>query len=312
MKNISKFIILALSVITLAASCGKAEYQTYNYVSFDARRAKIPEACGTYEIPITVHHAKSCIVTYKVVDGSAINGTNFKVVDAAGIEDNSGTLQITDGAGKIYLQITDQTGVKTGNKTFNVELTNTASASKDVFLGATTTIKCTIMDADAAINQIIASWKGEGKDAWGDPATMSMYVDVIDTDNMDEATTEFVKTHPNANVIISDIDFPEFGLSSEFDIYGYFDENTNKLHIYANQPFNEYTFSGDLGEVYVGLSTNSLSESDDVVLSYDEGKLSFDATMYIAVMSHDDIREPNQKTVGGGLAKGFTLEIIGE
>lgn len=308
MKNIAKLISGAVILLFMAA-CNKAEYVTYNYVSLDARRAKINETVGTYKLPVTVHNSDNCIVTYKVTDGSAKAGVDFDIVDAAGNPDPSGVLQITGGVDYIYIKIVNRPGVETGNKSFQIDLLQ--ASTKDVYLGSTTNVKCSIIDADAAINKLIGSWSGTGKDPWGDPASLSLYLDVLEEDS--EEAKEAHKKYGNANLMFSNLKLPELGMdSADNNIYGYFDDNTKKVHIYANQPFNEYNFGEQYGELYVALTNQNGTESDDVILSFnkDSNELKADKVIGVGVFSHDDAMD--YKGLTGGYNAGFILTKVAE
>ncbi|MCQ2154956.1 MAG: hypothetical protein MJY55_03980 [Bacteroidales bacterium] len=312
MKNITKIILAATSII-LTAACKEAEFVTYNYVSLDARRAKINETCGTYKIGVSVHNAEKCIVTYKVTDGTAKAGEDFDIVDETGALDPSGTLQITDGQGYIYVKVVDRSGVETGNKSFKINLLK--ASTKDVNLGSTTIINCTIIDADAAINKLIGSWAGEGGSPFEgvDKAKMSMYIDVLDENDLSEKAELFRKTHPNANIAFSNVKFPDTGLESgtDFEVFGYFDENTNKLHIYANQAFNEYNF-GELGESYVAITNVDHKDSGDVIFTYNKNteELKADDYVLVGIFSHDTAMD--FKGWADGLNGGAILKKTGE
>lgn len=308
MKNIAKLISGAVILLFMAA-CNKAEYVTYNYVSLDARRAKINETVGTYRLPVTVHNYDRCIATYKVTDGSAKAGEDFEIVDETGNPDPSGTLQITKGVGYIYIKVVNRPGIETGNKSFQIDLLQ--ASTKDVYLGSTTNVKCSIIDADAAINKLIGSWTGTGKDPWGDPASLSLYLDVLEEDS--EEAEEAHKKYPNANLMFNSLKFPELTMdSADNNIYGYFDDNTNKVHIYANQAFNEYNFGEEYGELYVALTGQNGSASDDVILSFnkDSNELKADKTIVVGVFSHDDAMDYLGPT--GGYNAGFTLTKVAE
>lgn len=312
MKNISKILLSAVTLILMAA-CHKAEFVTYNYVTFDARRAKIAEACGTYKIGVAVHNADKCIVTYKVTEGSAKVGEDFEVVDEAGNPDPSGTLQITDGQGYIYVKVVDRSGVETGNKSFKINLLK--ASTKDVNLGSTTLVNCTIIDADAAINKLIGSWAGEGGSPFEgiDKSKMSMYIDVLDEDDLSENAKIFKKTHPNANIGFSNVKFPVTGLESgtDFEVFGYFDDNTNKLHIYANQPFNKYNF-GELGESYVAITNVDHTDSGNVIFTYNKNTEELKADDYVLVGIFSLDTAMNFKGWAEGLNGGAILKKTGE
>lgn len=309
MKNIARFISTAVILLIMAA-CNKAEFTTFNYVSFDARRAKINETVGTYKLAVSVHNSDKCIVTYKVTDGSAKAGEDFDIVDEAGNPDPSGTMQITNGLGYIYIKVVNRPGVETGNKSFEIDLLQ--ASTNGVYLGNSTSVKCSIIDADAAINKLIGSWSGTGKDPWGDPASLSWYLDVLEEGS--EEAVEAQKKYPNANIMINSMKFPELSMASvdNENIYGYFDDNTNKLHIYSNQPFNEYNFGEEYGTLYVALTNQNGTESDDVILSFnkDSNELKADKMIGVGVFSHDDAMDYMGLT--GGYNAGFILTKVAE
>lgn len=309
MKNIAKFILGAVILLFMTA-CNKAEFTTYNYVSFNARRAKINETAGIYKLGVAVHNSDKCIVTFKVTDGSAKAGEDFDIVDADGNLDPSGTMQITGGAGYIYIKVVNRPGVETGNKSFQIDLLQASTSG--VYLGNTTSIKCSIIDADAAINKLIGSWSGEGKDPWGDKASLSWYLDVLEEGS--EEAIEVQKKYPNANVMINSMKFPELSMASieGESIYGFFDDNTKKLHIYANQAFNEYNFGESYGILYVALTGPNGTESDDVIFSFnkDSNELKADKVVGVGVFTHDDAMDYLGLT--GGYNAGFILTKVAE
>lgn len=303
MKNIGKLLLSAVVLLFMAA-CNKAEFKTFNYVTFDARRAKIKETAGIYKLPVTVHNSDKCIVTYKVTDGSAKAGEDFDVVDEAGNPDPSGTMQISSGVGYIYIKVVDRSGIETGNKSFQVDLLK--ASTNDVNLGNTSTVKCTIVDIDAAINKLMGSWSGSGKDPWGDPASLSWYLDVLEEGSPE--AIEAQKKYPKATIVINNMKFPELGMdSAQNNIYGYFDDSTNKLHIYANQAFNEYNFGADYGVLYVALTGQNGTASDDVILTFNKetNELKGDKIIGVGVFSHDAMME--YMGLAGGFNAGFTM-----
>lgn len=285
MKNIAKLILGAVILLFMAA-CNKAEFTTYNYVSFNARRAKINEAAGTYKIGVAVHNSDKCIVTFKVTDGSAKAGEDFDIVDETGALDPSGTMQITGGIGYIYIKVVNRPGVETGNKSFQIDLLKASTGG--VYLGNTTSIKCSIIDADAAINKLIGTWSGSGKDYWEENSSFSMYLDVLEEDS--EEAEEAHKKYPNANLVFSSLDISGQVKSGETLIYGYFDDNTNKVHLYANQPIYEYDFGGEMGNTYLAMTGDEGSESADIIFSFDKdlNQLKNDSYFGLGLFSHDD------------------------
>lgn len=271
---------MVCAAATLAVvACGKAEFKTANFVSFDSAKNMMPEACGIFEIPVSLHNAANATVTYRGVDGTAKKGVDYDFVTKEGVKDPSGVLNLVDGKAVIYVKVTDRTGELTKNMTFDVVLAE--CVTEGVVLGGTSKSACTIIDSDAGINLIAGSYYGEGKDTSGDDTTMSFDIDILDADDPESA--EILEVYPNANLVFSNIN-PGSKATFDADFYGYFDENMNQVHIYGLQPFGLVNFTG-LGEYYVGLGDGSWPQNgDDVVFSVGDGSLVADGEIVVWII----------------------------
>lgn len=281
MKKIFRLLALT-SVALVIVACNKAEFKTATYVTFQAKRAMIPEATGIYAIPVNVYNGPLCDVTYKVTEGTAKAGVDYVVVDKAGNEDKSGVLRITEGSDSIYFKITDRTGELTKNLSFKVELL--ASATESVYLGASTSIACTIVDADAGINLLGGSWAGTGKDSKGGNVSLSFDISILDAEKPESA--EILEYYPNCNLVFESLNLNNGDMDSQGDIYGFFDDNTSKVHIYANQYFNAYNFEG-LGPQYVGFGPGTVGGKDDIVFTFDDDSLVLDEEMVLWLYDYE-------------------------
>lgn len=285
MKNIFKYIALA-SVALAAVACGKAEYKTTNFVSFNSKRVSIPEACGTYKIPVVLYNAKEAVITYKVTEGSAKKGDDYVIVDKNGNIDDSGVLSITDGSDTIYVKVTDKTGILTKNLTFNIDIL--ASATEGVVLGSTTDLICTILDSDAGINLLAGDWSGVGEDSDGADASLAFSIRILDEES--EEGKEILEFYPNCNLIFEDLDVNDGDMDGAIDLYGFYEENTGKVHIYADQPFNAYNFTG-LGPAFVGFGPEGMGKGD-ITFTTGDGDMVLDGRILIYLYNYDEEWEP--------------------
>lgn len=269
MKKIFKYMaIVAMGAVM--ASCNKAEYKTANFVSFDSGRAMMPEACGTFAIPVSIYNTDAAIVTYMVTEGTAKQGTDFVIVDKDGNADPTGVLNVKKGAENfIYVKVTDRTGELTKNLTFSIDLV--ATATDGVVLGATSTCACTIIDADAGINMILGSWAGTGKDRNGSNIDLSFFLDVLDESDPDAA--EILEVFPDCNVVLS-------GINAKYDVdypwYANFNENTSVLTIYAGQYYNTFDFGDFVSDTHIA----GKSADADVTFSVGDGTMELDGPIY--------------------------------
>ena len=185
----------------------------------------------------------------------------------------------------------DENGLVTGKKEGECTITVTSDNG--------TSASCTVDIVQKTIDKLIGNWAGTGKNSWKEPEDVSFHIDVIDKE-----------------LVFSDIKFGS-GVESEKgkEIYGCFDDNTNKVYIYPIQPFNSYDFSyidGSSMYCYVALIADHYSGEGYAIFSFDKDadELKADAPVYVGVFSHDEAME----YYGGasGLAAGFVINKVGD
>lgn len=271
MKKIFKYMaIVAMGAVM--ASCNKAEYKTANFVSFDSGRAMMPEACGIYEIPVSLYNADASIVTYMVTEGSAKQGVDYVIVNKDGVADPSGVLSLKKGSENfIYVKVTDRTGELTKNLTFTIDLV--ATATDGVVLGATSSCACTIIDSDAGINLLIGSWYGKGTSVKDTENDLAFNLDVLDPDSA--AGKEAAENYPDANVVLTNLSLNNGDMESQsgVNIFAFYDENTSELRIYNNQFYNAYNFGEELGPCFVGLASDANDDNGTIDFIVGDGEL---------------------------------------
>lgn len=282
MKKIFKYMAIA-AMGAVMASCGKAEYKTADFVSFDSGRAMMPEACGIYAIPVSIYNADAAIVTYMVTEGSAKEGVDYVIVDKDGNADPTGVLNVKkDAENFIYVKVTDRTGELTKNLTFAIDLV--ASATDGVVLGATSTCACTIIDSDAGINLLGGSWAGTGLDGDGADIDLAFDLNILDPDS-DEGK-EVLEIYPDANISITALNVNNGDMTGAATIYAQFDDNTSELRIFNNQFFNAYNFNS-IGPHYVGFASADHSDTGFVTFIVGDGVLELTETMTIWLYSYE-------------------------
>ncbi len=156
MKKIFKYFALAASITAVLASCNKnepAEFSDSNaFVAFNAASFNIDEdSADTLRIPVTLASVKGLEerVSYTVKDSSAVQGTNFELVD------NTATLSFDKDHRTAYIEIIPHAdGLYTGDLIFFISL----NASENVDLGAASECLVKINDIDHPLTPILGTW----------------------------------------------------------------------------------------------------------------------------------------------------------
>ena len=147
MKRLT-YIILASACVAALFSCSrKYEFQTNAYAIMETSSVTVKEDVGVVRIPVSAYNSEglSGSVYFKVVDGTAVEGTDFTVEPASGVLSFSGNS--TD---FIDISVINHPGVLTGVLKFSVELT---SASGDISnLGGVTSATVEIQDNDVVVD----------------------------------------------------------------------------------------------------------------------------------------------------------------
>lgn len=155
-----KITIFGLAVLAMAAvSCEINDYPTFDdadaFVSLPKTSFSIAEDGGKLLIPVNASSVSmpATKVSYKVVDGSAKQGTDYKLVETTGV------LSFNEGeyTKNIEIEILPHSGVFTGDKTFSVILESATGFS----LGKSVSASVKIQDNDHPLVELFGSYESE-------------------------------------------------------------------------------------------------------------------------------------------------------
>lgn len=281
-----KTIIRALSVVALAAalvSCGspKAEFITASFVSFSGTKYTVKESATEFKVPVNLVSDKTLetTVTYQITGGSAIVGKHYTLPDASGV------LHISNDPAKcdsIVICPIDSTGVLTKNKT--IEITLGEVTADGIYMGNATKCTVTIIDVDGGISLLVGDWTGTDLATSNKPASFEFSIE----------TTDPTEDYPEANVKIplgmTVVDAYTNSWTSQRDIYAKFDEDTSELIIFPHQVLDAGNFGDEIGVLNIALDSEAAmrgTSEDPVVLSVNEGVLSFKAVTYFALYDEE-------------------------
>ncbi len=176
MKNISKIILGAAALLSVAACQNKAEFKSYPFARLQTYSYTVEETAGTLNIPVTINAEGGSLntaITFEVISDSAVEGTDFTVSPAGGVLNFSG-----NDTENIVITIADQSGVFTGNKSFTVNLTG---ATNGYTIGAYYSASVTIKDLDDPRSAFLGTFTADATDYWGQAgAVIDIVVDPDD------------------------------------------------------------------------------------------------------------------------------------
>lgn len=181
MKKLSKILLGAGIVASLAACDRKAEFTTSSFVAFDATSVEVAEDAGSLQIPVYAYakngdyafprsESASTSVTFEIVDGTAVNGTDFTVEPANGVLTFSGSSE-----SGITVTPVDHDGVRTGDLSFTIRITG---ASDGFTLGGARELTVSIKDQDHPLANLLGQYTAVSGD--GTSWTMTWMMDEED------------------------------------------------------------------------------------------------------------------------------------
>ncbi len=184
MKKLSKILLGAGIVASLAACDRKAEFTTSSFVAFNASSAEVAEDAGSLQIPVYAYakngdyafprsESASTSVTFEIVDGTAVNGTDFTVEPANGVLTFSGSSE-----GSITVKPVDHDGERTGDLSFTIRLTG---ASDGFTLSGARELTVNIKDQDHPLSSILGTWNVSGS-CVGTPMSWTATFSMDETD----------------------------------------------------------------------------------------------------------------------------------
>lgn len=270
MKSLYKSIVLASVVVAGLASCNKAEFTTYDIVSFSNARYTVKENDPEVKIPVSIFSDKatSAVVTYQIKQGEdyAVLGTDYTL-------EGTGVLNISNVEGavcdSIVIKPISQVGTLQGNKKIVIELEQVTTSG--LHLGSTTSCTVTIVDVDGGVNLLVGDWEGSNLKTNKNAGAIAFSLE----------TVEGVADYPQANVKIakgaSFTDAIGNKWDTSYDIYAYFDDSKSLLTIYHGQFFAGGNFGEDIGVLVVAIETQ---DGSDLVWNVEDGIMTLTQDMY--------------------------------
>lgn len=169
MKNIIKYAIALVAAGAVMASCDVNKPDIFDddnaFVAFDKGTMSITEAAGAkLSIPVTLASVAGIeeSVSFKVVDGTAVAGTNFELLTVSGVLN----FDAENRTQYIEFEILHD-GKFTGDITFSVEFVNTGS----VQAGAENKCTVTILDTDHPLAALFGTYTFSATDYDAGPTT---------------------------------------------------------------------------------------------------------------------------------------------
>ena len=188
MKKI--FLLLNIFAVCLLASCNKNEFATFDdkdaFVAFGKASYAISEDGGSLTIPVTLASVAGVETTVTVagVDGTAVNGVDYKVKNGGNLTFNAQTR-----TANVEIEIINRAGEYTGDLNFSLAFSNLGGVSA----GASATTAVTIQDNDHPLSPILGTYSAKEPDFWGDEYSWDI---VLDKDATDETKVWILDLDP--------------------------------------------------------------------------------------------------------------------
>jgi hypothetical protein len=183
MKKI--FLLLNIFAVCLLASCNKNEFATFDdkdaFVAFGKASYAISEDGGSLTIPVTLASVAGVETTVTVsgVDGTAVNGVDYKVKNGGNLTFNAQTR-----TANVEIEIINRAGEYTGDLNFTLSFSNLGG----VAAGAQATTAITIQDNDHPLSFILGDYTVSAVGYWDGPMKYTM---TIKKDAADETKVWF-------------------------------------------------------------------------------------------------------------------------
>ena len=254
MKRVINILVTTLCAAVLFSCTHEYTFKTASYIILDETSFSVKEDVGTVLIPVSAYNSESLTgaAYFKVIDGTAVQGTDFTVEPANGVLTFEG-----NSTEYIKINVIEHPGVLTGNLKFSVEVTAVSGDITD--LGGLTSASVEIQDVDVVVDwdYVAGAWKAydfDGGAPDGDEyevtikkksetelVVTNLYggkMDLVGTIEFNkEANTATITLEPNQLVWTSD------KYKSDMYLLGY---NFEKGGWYTNTPAVAYVTSGGI------------------------------------------------------------------
>ena len=264
MKNIIKYAIALVAAGAVMASCDINKPDIFDddnaFVAFDKGTMNITEAAGAkLSIPVTLASVAGIeeSVSFKVVDGTAVAGTNFELLTVSGVLN----FDAENRTQYIEFEILHD-GKFTGDITFSVEFVNTGS----VQAGAENKCTVTIMDSDHPFSAVLGTYSVTGiSGRAGGEATWTASISADPSDINRLLLTDFV-------------DLGGSGLEGALVYYGTIDDEMTTITIpigqtatFSGTDFYLWGMDASGADIETGTITVTILKDGDTVTGLDFG-----------------------------------------
>ncbi len=264
MKNIIKYAIALVAAGAVMASCDINKPDIFDddnaFVAFDKGTMNITEAAGAkLSIPVTLASVAGIeeSVSFKVVDGTAVAGTNFELLTVSGVLN----FDAENRTQYIEFEILPD-GKFTGDITFSVEFVNTGS----VQAGAENKCTVTIMDSDHPFSAVLGTYSVTGiSGRAGGEATWTASISADPSDINRLLLTDFV-------------DLGGSGLEGALVYYGTIDDEMTTITIpigqtatFSGTDFYLWGMDASGADIETGTITVTILKDGDTVTGLDFG-----------------------------------------
>ena len=264
MKNIIKYAIALVAAGAVMASCDVNKPDIFDddnaFVAFDKGTMSITEAAGAkLSIPVTLASVAGIeeSVSFKVVDGTAVAGTNFELLTVSGVLN----FDAENRTQYIEFEILPD-GKFTGDITFSVEFVNTGS----VQAGAENKCTVTIMDSDHPFSAVLGTYSVTGiSGRAGGEATWTASISADPSDINRLLLTDFV-------------DLGGSGLEGALVYYGTIDDEMTTITIpigqtatFSGTDFYLWGMDASGADIETGTITVTILKDGDTVTGLDFG-----------------------------------------
>lgn len=267
MKRVINILVTTLCAAVLFSCTHEYTFKTASYIILDETSFSVKEDVGTVLIPVSAYNSESLTGSayFKVIDGTAVQGTDFTVEPANGV-------LTFDGNSTEYIKVSviEHAGVLTGNLKFAVEITAVSGDITD--LGGLTSATVEIKDNDVVVDwdYVAGAWIAQDYDG-GSPdggnynvtikkknETSLVVTNLYGGGNDLEGTIEFDKEANTATITLEPNQL--VWTSSSYGAMYLLGYNFEKGGWYSNTPAVAYVTSGGISfQKYTFLMTGDYS-----------------------------------------------------
>lgn len=252
MRNIFKFLIIG--VLAIFASCDNLnevpEFSDSDaFVAFDNGTASINENGDILRIPVTLASISGMTqtITYTIIDGTAKEGVNFTIADAA----QTLSFDAENRTRNIVVNIINNPGEFTGDLSFKIQLSENGAIKPSAQNICTVVIK----DLDHPLAAILGTYRADGVTYFNGAKMWDM---VLSKDAEDVTV-----------VWISNLE----GTGSGSGFYGIVNEEMTEIAVPLGQINTVHTTSNGDGNVYLyGMDADEeLYDAGNLIIQIQEG-----------------------------------------